>query len=160
MGVNNSEIWNNIGLCCFHASQYDMALSCFERALTLASDDSMADIWYNIGHVAIGIGDLGLAYQAFKIAVSADSNHAEAYNNLGILELRKGNIDQAQAHFSTAEQFGDYMFEPSYNKALLSYKMGDFQSAFTKLDKVLGIYPEHSDSRELKKQLYEFFSQV
>jgi hypothetical protein len=70
MGVNNTEIWTNLGLCCFYASQYDMTLSCFEKALALASDDAMADVWYNIGQVAIGIGDLGLAYQSFKIAVS------------------------------------------------------------------------------------------
>ena len=43
---------------------------------------------YNIGHVAIGIGDLGLAYQAFKISISVDANHAESYSNLGVLELR------------------------------------------------------------------------
>ena len=89
MGVNNAELWCNVGLCCFYASQYDMALSCLERALALSSDDAMADVWYNIGQVAIGIGDLGLAYQAFKIAISEDSNHAEAYTNLGVLELRK-----------------------------------------------------------------------
>ena len=41
-----------------------MALSCLERALSLSSDEAMADVWYNIGQVAIGIGDLGLAYQA------------------------------------------------------------------------------------------------
>lgn len=35
------------------------------------------------------VGDLGLAYQAFKIAVSVDPNHAESYNNIGVLELRK-----------------------------------------------------------------------
>ena len=44
--------------------------------------------------MAIGIGDLGLAYQSFKISVSVDGNHAESFNNLGVLELRKGNIDQ------------------------------------------------------------------
>ena len=114
-----------------------MALSCLDRALSLASDNSMADVWYNIGQVtdsfaliaplririalliawlicthdthcphmtigidqalthdslhslqvAIGIGDLGLAYQAFKIAISVDSSHAESYANLGVLEL-------------------------------------------------------------------------
>jgi tetratricopeptide repeat protein 8 len=32
---------------------------------------------------------LGLAYQAFKIAISVDPNHAESYNNIGVLELRK-----------------------------------------------------------------------
>jgi tetratricopeptide repeat protein 8 len=63
MGVSTPELWNNLGLCCFYASQYDIALSCLDRALSVASDNSMADVWYNIGQVAIGIGDLGLAYQ-------------------------------------------------------------------------------------------------
>ena len=45
MGVSNAELWNNVGLCCFYAGQYDMALGCFERGLSLAEDDSMADIW-------------------------------------------------------------------------------------------------------------------
>jgi tetratricopeptide repeat protein 8 len=121
MDVNNAELWCNIGLCCFYASQYDMTLSCLERALAMASDDTMADIWYNIGQVAIGIGDLGLAYQAFKIAVSVDSNHAESYNNLGVLELRKGNLDQARANFQLAESLADFMFEPSYNRGTYKY---------------------------------------
>lgn len=69
-GVNTAELWNNMGLCCFYASQYDMALSCFERALPLADDMTQAEIWYNVGHVGIGIGDLGLAYQAYKVAIS------------------------------------------------------------------------------------------
>jgi tetratricopeptide repeat protein 8 len=80
-----------------------MTLSCFERALGVAGNDNMADVWYNIGQVAVGIGDLGLAYQAFKIAVSVDGNHAESYTNLGVLELRKGNIEQARSNFHTAQ---------------------------------------------------------
>ena len=34
------------------------------RAHQTAGDDGVADVWYNISHLAIGIGDLGLAYQA------------------------------------------------------------------------------------------------
>lgn len=45
MGVNNTEVWNNIGLCCFYSAQYDMALGCFDRALSLADDEAMADVW-------------------------------------------------------------------------------------------------------------------
>ena len=82
MGVSTPELWNNLGLCCFYASQYDMALSCLDRALRDASDEAMGDIWYNIGQVAIGLGDLGLAYQAFKISISVDSSHAESYLSL------------------------------------------------------------------------------
>ena len=64
---------------------------------------------------AIGIGDLGLAYQAFKIAISCDGNHAESYDNLGVLELRKGNIDNARSNFQTSQTLAPYLFEPFFN---------------------------------------------
>ena len=53
MGVYNAELLNNLGLCCFYAQQYDHTISCFERALTLATDENIAEIWYNISHIAI-----------------------------------------------------------------------------------------------------------
>lgn len=54
MGVYNCQLYNNLGLCCFYAQQYDMTLSSFERALALAAnDEEQADVWYNIGHVAM-----------------------------------------------------------------------------------------------------------
>eukprot|EP01012_Entosiphon_sulcatum_P032224 TRINITY_DN40999_c0_g1_i1.p1 TRINITY_DN40999_c0_g1~~TRINITY_DN40999_c0_g1_i1.p1 ORF type:complete len:520 (-),score=63.38 TRINITY_DN40999_c0_g1_i1:878-2437(-) len=160
MGVNNTELWNNLGLCCFYASQYDMTLSCFERALALANDDNMADIWYNIGQVAIGIGDLGLAYQAFKVAISVDSNHAESFNNLGILELRKGNVEQARTNFQTAARLGEHMHEPLFNGGLLAFKLGDFQESFTLTTKALSVYDFHAESLELKRQLKQHFTSL
>lgn len=160
--MNNTELWNNLGLCCIHAGQYDMTLSCFQRALELADDENMADVWYNISQVAIGIGDLGLAYQTLKIAVSIDSSHAESYNNLGVLELRKGNIDQARSNFMTASRLGLglHMFEPAYNGSLLAFKVGDFQECHDCLAKALALYPDHGDSIELQKQLRQFVSLV
>lgn len=54
MGVYNAELFNNLGLCCFYAQQYDMTLTCFMRALSLAEDDVViGDVWFNIGHVAL-----------------------------------------------------------------------------------------------------------
>lgn len=41
-----------------------------------------------------GIGDLTLASQCFKLALAFNNDHAEAYNNLAVLELRKGHIEQ------------------------------------------------------------------
>jgi len=59
MGVNNAELYNNIGLCCFYAQQYDMTFNCLQRALALATDDcTIADVWYNIAHVALVTIDL------------------------------------------------------------------------------------------------------
>jgi tetratricopeptide repeat protein 8 len=95
--------------------QYDMALTCFERALHLASDDALGDIWFNIGHVGVSIGDLNLAYQSLKIAISIDPHHAEALNNLAVLELKKGNVDLARAAYQSAQSAGPHAFESFYN---------------------------------------------
>lgn len=60
MGVYNAELFNNLGLCCFYAQQYDMTLTCFERALSLAEEVTLSEVWYNIGHVAlVGHRDTG-----------------------------------------------------------------------------------------------------
>lgn len=158
MGINTTELWNNLGLCCFYAAQYDMSLSCLERAMALSDDTNVADVWYNVGQVAIGIGDVGLAYQAFKITVSMDGNHAEAFNNLAILELRKGNIDQARNHISAASSLSTFLHEPLFNRALLHFKLGEFQDAYSSCSKALEAFPEHPESLELRKQLRQSFS--
>ncbi|CAM9995497.1 unnamed protein product [Ectocarpus sp. 12 AP-2014] len=162
MGANSPEVWQNLGLCCFYAAQYDMALKCFESALAAASDDTAADVWYNVGHVAIGIGDLGLAYQAFKIAISVDSNHAESYCNLAALEVRKQNPEAARSNLKMAQTLAPYLFEPFYNAALLAYRSGDLQEAHMMCVKALeassNIYPEHGDSKQLLKTLHDHFT--
>lgn len=158
MGVNNTEIWNNLALCTFYASQYDMTLNCFDRAFQFADDSNMADVWYNVGQAAIGVGDLGLAYQAFKISISCDNSHSESYSNLGVLELRKNNLDQARSNFLQAIQLNPFIFEPVFNAALLAYKLGEFQESYQLVEKALGIFPEHSESKELMRLLREHFS--
>lgn len=53
MGVYNAEIFTNIALCCFYAQQFDLALSCVEKAVALAESDNQSDVWYNVGHIAL-----------------------------------------------------------------------------------------------------------
>lgn len=47
-----------------------------------------------------GIGDLTLAYQCFKLTLAFNNDHAEAYNNLAVLELRKGHIEQVRTEIA------------------------------------------------------------
>ena len=52
--------------------------------------------------MGISLGDLGLAYQAFKVAVSIDPNHGEALNNIAVLEMRRQKFEVAKACLSTS----------------------------------------------------------
>ena len=122
MGVYNSEIFNNIGLCCFYAQQYDLIFSCFERALVLASNDmQIADIWYNLGHVSLGVGDSSLAYQCFRLCLIYNNDSIEAYNNLGVLEMAHGRNELAKSFFQAAQSLGPNIFEPNFNNGFLAY---------------------------------------
>lgn len=47
-----------------------------------------------------GIGDTNLAHQCFRLALVHNNHHAEAYNNLAVLEMRKGHVEQVrELHF-------------------------------------------------------------
>jgi tetratricopeptide repeat protein 8 len=165
LGSYSCELWNNLGLTCFHSGQYDMSLGCFDRALALlpssssasdssASDSLASDIWYNLSLVGVSLGDLGLAYQACRVSVSLEPNNSEAYTNLGVLEMRKGNAEAAKANFATAIRLsGGVLYEPLYNGSLLAYKSGDFAEAFTLAQQAVQANPASHDSQELLKTL-------
>lgn len=158
MGIQNAELWNNLGLCCFYSSQYDLALSCLDRALAVASDDNMADVWYNIGHIGVALGDLSLAYQAFKVAASVDPNHGEALNNIAVLEMRRQKFDLSRACLNASVESSPQLFEPMFNSALMAYRLGDFQDAYNYIKKSLVMNPGHGDSKELLVILQKIFS--
>ncbi|XP_046664093.1 LOW QUALITY PROTEIN: tetratricopeptide repeat protein 8-like [Homalodisca vitripennis] len=160
MGLYNTELFNNLGLCCFYSQQYDMTISCFERALGLAVDEAAADVWYNIANVAIALGDLKLASQCLRLALSVDSNHAPAYNNLGVLEHRRGNVTQARSYFQAAGALAPYLYEPFYNSAVIDNAIGDLQSSYVAVQKALQAYPAHKSSNELLKDLKKLFNNI
>ncbi|MPC80084.1 Tetratricopeptide repeat protein 8 [Portunus trituberculatus] len=77
----------------------------------------------NIHNIAKGIGDINLAYQCFRLALVSDNDHGESYNNLGVLEYRRGNLETARAFFMTAANLSPHMFQPHYNHAKLAHKV-------------------------------------
>ncbi|XP_018644814.1 tetratricopeptide repeat protein 8, tpr8,putative, partial [Schistosoma mansoni] len=52
-GYESSELYNNLGLCTFYTQQYDLSLSFFNQAIALSDTTNLADIYYNLGHIAI-----------------------------------------------------------------------------------------------------------
>lgn len=168
INISSCEVYNNLGLCCYYSQQYDLTISCFERALMFSdSDETTADIWYNISHVALGSGDIDLASQCLHLAIFANNNHAEAYNNLGVLEANKAankqsssSHVQARSFFESATNNGSHLYEPFYNLALLEEERGNYQIAYEKVKKALSIYPSFYGAKELFKRLRKMYESI
>uniref|UniRef100_A0A5S6R415 Tetratricopeptide repeat protein 8 n=1 Tax=Trichuris muris TaxID=70415 RepID=A0A5S6R415_TRIMR len=153
MGVVTTEVYLNIGLCCFNAQQFDLAVDCLRQAVQMATDEQSGDVWYNIGYIALATGDLQWAKQCFSLCLTYSGDYAEAWCNLAVIEIREGSDSQANSLLETAMIHGGHTFEPFYNYALLQYKAGNFQSSLNAVKKSLDIYPEHTASKELFKLL-------
>lgn len=158
MGVNTAEVWNNVGLCAFYTYQMELSLSCFSRALQLCQEDSQrADVWYNVGHVGIGTGNIRFAERAFRLAVGADATHAEALNNLAVLAYEKQREKKGRRLFDTAVMAAPELPEALYNTALLAFEDGNLEVAHRMVMRVLDNYPDHPESVALQAKLRERF---
>lgn len=157
------EVYNNLGLCCYYSQQYDMALTCFERALLFSdSDETTAEVWYNLSHIALGTGDRKLADQTLRLAIVANNVHAEAYNNLAAIEGNKKNSNfiQVNALFLSASNHGPHLFEPRYNLAVVNEKIGKYDPAFVNVKQALKLYPEYYSAQDLFQKLRKLYENV
>lgn len=105
-----------------------------------------------------GIGDVNMAYQAFSIASAMHSTHAEALTNLGVLEVHQGNDSAALRHFQAAQKMAPHAYEAWYNGALVSMRAGNLQECYSQATSALGAFPDHSDTKDLLKQLHMQFN--
>uniref|UniRef100_A0A2K5EGV1 Tetratricopeptide repeat domain 8 n=1 Tax=Aotus nancymaae TaxID=37293 RepID=A0A2K5EGV1_AOTNA len=157
-----------IGSNHFYSDQPEIALRFYRRLLQMGIYncqlfniwEEAADVWYNLGHVAVGIGDTNLAHQCFRLALVNNNNHAEAYNNLAVLEMRKGHVEQARALLQTASSLSPHMYEPHFNFATVSDQIGDLQRSYVAAQKSEAAFPEHVDTQHLIKQLRQHFAML
>lgn len=158
MNTPCAEVYNNLGLCCYFSQQFDACITCFERALLYSdSDETTAEIWYNLGHVSLGTGDKQLAIQCFKLALVANNAHSESCNNLGVIEVSRKNMSQARALFETSASNGPHLFEPLHNLSLLAEQQGQFEMAFENVKKSLKLFPSFYSSNELFSKLKKMY---
>ena len=102
MGIHTAEMFNNIGICCLNCQQFDLVIPCLENALTLANENLLADVWYNLGHVALAAGNLEVSSLCWRLSLSLNASHAEASNNIAVIAMMQGNPEEAKALFKAS----------------------------------------------------------
>ena len=166
MSAASPEVYNNLGLCSYYSQQYDVSITCFERALLHSdSDETTAEIWYNLSHIALGSGDRQLATQCLRLSVVANNNHAESYNNMGVIECSKTNrtgqnMSQAKTYFQASANAGKHLYEPFFNLALVGEEMGQYSSAFENVKKSVKLFPTFYAANELLNRIRKMYESV
>lgn len=57
------------------------------------------------------------------LALSLNSSHGAALNNLAVLQWRKNDVSKAESLLNSAIAAEDHLYEPHYNRALLAQEV-------------------------------------
>ncbi|MCB1341885.1 MAG: tetratricopeptide repeat protein [Pseudooceanicola sp.] len=82
------------------AGQHELALEAFTRAAL--KDGLTPEILTAMGSANLGLGRLGQAEDLLRRALKEDENRPEAWNNLGVVLMERGNPTEARQMFQRA----------------------------------------------------------
>ena len=160
LGFGSPEILNNLGLCSFFANQFDLCITCFEKALLYPeiNDLTSSDIWYNLSCAAIYIGDISMAKQSLKISLSFNDKNLEALNNMAVLDMKDGLYEQAKNGFENACKTNEFLYEPFYNLAVIKFNQGDHEEAYKYANLSVEKAPNLFETKDLLSKIQKQFN--
>ncbi len=130
-----------------------------------------------LGAAALGVGDLPTAEARLGLAIEYSAKFTEAWVNLGLLELRRGNVKLARKHLSHARSLNPDLPAPHHALALLDEREArtkqaeagyraalavdpGFAPARTNLGRLLYASGRYDDAREQFQRLTEVAPEV
>ena len=99
---NHPDILSHRGVCYLHLNQKKNCLDDFNLSLQLQPDYSYR--YASLAYAKDYFGDIDGAISAYEKAIELDPEDAVAYNNLGLLQEKKGYQQKAQRQFEKADK--------------------------------------------------------
>jgi tetratricopeptide (TPR) repeat protein len=101
------------------------------------------------GQEALQAGELDKAEANFRKVLRSDPRAAAAYVNLGVIEMRRKNWENALRELQHAEKLAPKMSGIRLNIGLVYYRQGDYVAAIPALTSVLREQPDSEQARYL-----------
>ena len=149
---NKAEAYANIGEIYRNSGNDSLALQCFNKAIRL--NDELSVAYNRRGLYYLGINDLSSAIVDFSKAVKYNQFNAEAINNLGLGYMMDEDFARAEELFNQAiDLSADYALAYD-NRAYLKYLQKDFQGAIQDYNKEIRITPKYYQAYVSRGRVY------
>lgn len=126
------------------AGEHEQAARNLRRALSIRSDD--ADVLVELALVHYLREELDLARLAAHHALALDRGHAAGHNLLGLLAMRRGDVNEAIRLFERASELDLELLEAWMNLGQVSLSVRGYAAAERAFERVVAIDPESYDA--------------
>ena len=137
--ANNATAQRGLGYACLYKKQYDQAAQYFSRAAALNSNDPWVHYYVALlrerSGGAVG-GDAQNVEKELKTAIDLNPQFADAYNLLGVAEMRNGQLAESMQHLSTAIRMSPRSEMYISNLALACLNAHDWDQASAILERL------------------------
>jgi tetratricopeptide (TPR) repeat protein len=132
------------GLWLFATDVLDSADASFQRALQIASGDSV--VYERYGFFFAQTGRSIQAIPQYDQAIRLDENNVEAWNGRAVAYLQSAQYDEAVADFLQAMERAPQWATPRINTAILYRTQGDNDTALTYFAEAISIDPAYAEA--------------
>ncbi|MDH7445154.1 tetratricopeptide repeat protein [Aquimarina sp. 2201CG14-23] len=108
-------------------NNYLKAIEQYNKSIVLYPKNTEAH--YNLGVIYMNTNQNDKAKEAFKAAVSIDSNYISALNNLGFIAIRESNYSEAERMFLRCLEINESFQDAHANLGVVYHNIGSRQKA-------------------------------
>ena len=114
-----------------------------------------AEAHNNLGVAYHVRGQIDVAINEYKNAITINPNLADAHSNLGVAYYTRGNVDRAIKEWKEALRISPSLAQPHYNLAVAAKAEGNLDGAATELENALNIEPNDADTTFSLAETYQ-----
>ncbi|MQY51573.1 tetratricopeptide repeat protein [Rhodocyclus tenuis] len=144
MGVDNSDVYVNLGLAQEDLSLYDAAFDNFTRAGSIDPGDAAACFY--LGNLHRGQGRLDEAAECYRKALLLRPDFSEVHNNLGLVLQAKDESEMADACFKQALALDPGLDAAHNNLGSSLLRQGWMERAIESFQQALEVNPASAES--------------
>ena len=141
---NSPLLWKYAGKSLLALGQFEKAKQCLNRSYQL--DDKDPETIKDIGNIFNAIQNDAEAIRFYQAALSIDNNYSPAFNNLGLVAKRQGNLKAAKQLVKRARDLDPTFAGYHLNLGGIYKDLGSFDQALASTLKSLELKPNNPDA--------------
>ena len=149
----SSEKLNNQAIVLAQKGEYDEAIACFKRALTMENQNYL--LWFNLGLTYRESGDLENARSALEQAHGINPYDSQVIETLAVLTYSTGSLDDAMEYCAEGLKLNKSNANLWNTVGVIYYNQSDFADAAEAFENAVSINPYYSDALYNLRDTYQ-----